>query len=341
MTRATASPELPRHLPRAGKTRSKVNRSRSAAGAGLGAQRRGRAARTEVRTSGCLARLPSRPPRPPTPESPPARAAASCHRCRRPHLWQRGRGERPARQAERRTRPCAHLRRTRGSLLLLQAFPCSSDRTELPAARPGREGAGTRTAPGGARTNLAGGATPAACPAPKSETPGWSWRGRARRLPGAAEPLRSPRYPFSGRPTRSAPLEASPLHSVAGGGAGPSRDTCLLGLCALHGVPTAPVDKGAVASPWTNAPAVTDGVAGTMASDSLEDSPSDGSGATGGPQMSKKEIHFVLGSFHSLEFRLTHLGQAMELGSLTEDCRPLQTLGWQPSALRSLTEGTG
>lgn len=58
-TRATASPEPPGHLPGAGKTRSKVNRSRSAAGAGLGAQRRGRAARTEVGTSGCFARPPA------------------------------------------------------------------------------------------------------------------------------------------------------------------------------------------------------------------------------------------------------------------------------------------
>lgn len=100
------------------------------------------------------------------------------------------------------------------------SFPVQLGPHELRAARPGREGAETRTAPGGARTNLAGWATPAACPAPKSETPGWSWRGRARRLPGAAEPLRSPRYPFSVRPTRSAPLEASPPHSVAGGGCG-------------------------------------------------------------------------------------------------------------------------
>lgn len=93
MTRANAKPELPGHLPGAGKTRSKVNRSRSAAGAGLGAQRRGRVARIEVGTSGSLVRPPACRA-PPTPELPPARAAASCHRCRRPHLWQRGRGER-------------------------------------------------------------------------------------------------------------------------------------------------------------------------------------------------------------------------------------------------------
>lgn len=80
MTRATANPELPGHLPGAGKTRSKVNRSRSVAGAGLGAQRRGRAARTEVGTSGCLARPPAcraprrRSCRPPAP--PPAATAA-------------------------------------------------------------------------------------------------------------------------------------------------------------------------------------------------------------------------------------------------------------------------
>lgn len=82
VTRATASPELPRHLPGAGKTRSKVNRSRSAAGAGLGAQRRGRAARTERSQD---FRLPRPPPpacraprrqsrRPPAP--PPAATAA-------------------------------------------------------------------------------------------------------------------------------------------------------------------------------------------------------------------------------------------------------------------------
>lgn len=80
VTRATASPELPRHLPGAGKTRSKVNRSRSAAGAGLRAQRRGRAVRTEVRTSGCLAppsacRAPRRRSRRP-PAPPPAATAA-------------------------------------------------------------------------------------------------------------------------------------------------------------------------------------------------------------------------------------------------------------------------
>lgn len=316
MTRATASPELPRHLPGAGKTRSKVNRSRSAAGAGLGAQRRGRAARTERSQDFRLPRPPPRLPRPPTPESPPARTAASCHRCRRPHLWQRGRGERPARQAEPSTRPCAHLRRTRGSPLVLQAFPCSSDRTELGAARPGREGAGTRTAPGGARTNLAGGATPAACPAPKSETPGWSWRGRTGRLPGAAEPLRSPRYPFSVRPTRSVPLEASPPHSVTGGGAGPSRDTCLLGLCVLHGVPTALVDKGAVASPWTT---------GQWPRTRWKTVLQMGQGANERPQMSKRNSLRPMKI--SLEFTLTHLGQAVELGSQRENYRPLQTLG--------------
>lgn len=80
MTRATASPELPRHLPGAGKTRSKVNRSCSAAGAGLGAQQRGRAVRTVVGTSGCLACPPAcraprrRSRRPPAP--PPAATAA-------------------------------------------------------------------------------------------------------------------------------------------------------------------------------------------------------------------------------------------------------------------------
>lgn len=242
VTRATANPELPGHLPGAGKTRSKVNRSRSAAGAGLGAQWRGRAERTEVGTSSCLARPPAcraprrRSCRPPAP--PPAATAAvgPIYGSAAAGSGRRGRRSRepaPALTSAARAAICSYCK----------AFPCGSERTELRAMRPGREGAGTRTAPGGALTNLAGWAMPAARPAPESETPGWGRRGRARRLPGAAEPLRSPRYPFSVCPTRSVPLEASP-RSVTGGGAGPSRDTCFLGLCALHGVPTAPVDKG-------------------------------------------------------------------------------------------------
>lgn len=242
MTRANAKPELPGHLPGAGKTRSKVNRSRSAAGAGLGAQLRGRVARIEVGTSGSLVRPPAcraprrRSCRPPAP--PPAATAAVG-----PIYGSAAAGSGSERQAESGTRPCAHLRCTRCYPLALQAVPCGSDSTKLCAMRPGREGAGTRTAPGGALTNLADWATPATSPAPESETPGLGRRGRAGRLPGAAEPLRSPHYPYSVRPTRSVPLEASP-RSVAGGGAGPSRDTCFLGLCALYGVPTARVDKG-------------------------------------------------------------------------------------------------
>lgn len=101
MTRANANPELPGHLPGAGKTRSKVNRSRSAAGAGLGAQRRGRIARIEVGTSGSLARPPAAPPDagvaarlrrrqlPPLPSAPfmaarPRRAVRSRRRSREP-----------------------------------------------------------------------------------------------------------------------------------------------------------------------------------------------------------------------------------------------------------------
>lgn len=104
MTRANAKPELPGHLPGAGKTRSKVNRSRSAAGAGLGAQRRGRVARIEVGTSGSLVRPPAcRAPRrrsccPPAP--PPAATAAVG-----PIYGSAAAGSGPERQAESGTRP--------------------------------------------------------------------------------------------------------------------------------------------------------------------------------------------------------------------------------------------
>lgn len=146
MTRANANPELPGHLPGAGKTRSKVNRSRSAAGAGLGAQRRGRVARIEVGTSGSLVRPPAcratrrqscRPPAPP----PAATAAVG------PIYGSAAAGSGPERQAESGTRPCAHLRCTRYYPLALQAVPCGSDSTELRAMRPGRaRGPGRRRA---------------------------------------------------------------------------------------------------------------------------------------------------------------------------------------------------
>lgn len=147
-----------------------------------------------------------------------------------------GRAEPGARPPRSPPPPRASLRPLPAPHALPGAAPA---RAELRAARPGGEGAGTGRAPGGARSNLAGRAAPAARPAPERAKLGaGAGEGGPRRLPGAAEPLRSPTPPLP-CPPRPAGPRAPPSGALGwegtrgaarGGGRGLSRDTCRLVL---------------------------------------------------------------------------------------------------------------
>lgn len=204
------------------------------------------------------------------------------------------------------------------------------------ARGPGRRRAGRAlTWPAGQRLLLA---------PPQERNSRLELEGAGQATSRAAEPLRSPRYPFSVRPTRSAPLEASPLHSVAGGGVVVVVRDPLAILVSWASVPS----MGSRLPWWTKGQSL---LPGLMHQQSQTAKPGQwpktrwktalqmGQGATGRPQMSKRNS--LRPRKHSLEYRLTHLGRAVELGSPTEYYCLLQTLGWQPSTLRSVTEGTG
>lgn len=204
------------------------------------------------------ARVAAPPPPPLVRASAPPPAAARPARCRRrrrgaPFKAARPRGAgRRAGRAMRGARPSrspppprAPLRPRPAPRALPGAAPA---RAELRAARPGGEGAGTGRAPGGARSNLAGPAALAACPAPERAKLGaGAGGGGPRRLPGAAEPLRSPTPPLL-RPPRPARPRAPPSGALgwegtrdAAGEGALSRYLPLHPRGPPHGVPTAPV----------------------------------------------------------------------------------------------------